>query len=219
MADAHAAFETALQLRPDYLMAYEDLADWCKAQKQPAEAVRLRESAVQLDPDAAPAWESLGVALYETGRFDEALEKLLKAAALAPGDSNVHTMMGSTLIEQGKVAAGLDEYDQAVARDPHDGLHLRLIGKFWYSAGPKGLDEAIGAFRRAVAADPLDALNHASLGAALTETPGGRKEAIRELMTAQRLHWDANVDARLRRIEADTSPQQSGPVLGPPAHP
>jgi tetratricopeptide (TPR) repeat protein len=202
MADAHAAFETSIQLRPDYLPAYEALADWYKGQKQPAEALQLRESAVQLDQDSAQAWESLGVALYEAGRFDEAWDKLLKAASLLPGDPHTHAMMGSTLIAKGSVLAGLDEYDQAVARDPFDGLNRRLIGRFWQSTGPRGIEQVVDAFRHAVAADPLDAVNHASLGNALAETPDGREEAIRELRVAQKLHWDAGVDASLQRLNA-----------------
>jgi tetratricopeptide (TPR) repeat protein len=205
MAEAHVRFETALQLRPDYWAAYEAMAGWYAAQKRPEDALDTLEHELQLEPNSAQVWESLGVALLEAGRPDEALEDLRFAENLAPGAAPVHAMLGSALAATGTSDEAIEEYEKAVALDPFDSSHLRTMARLWYSTGPAGIPEALNAYERAVAVDPMDAANHAGLGAILASTANGRQEAIRELEIAQKLHWEANVDERLRRLASGSS--------------
>jgi tetratricopeptide (TPR) repeat protein len=81
-------FERALQLRPDYADALNNLGFALAKQGRWDEAIQHYERTLQLRPDYAEAHCNLGIALAKQGRWDEAITQLQQALALAMVQGN-----------------------------------------------------------------------------------------------------------------------------------
>lgn len=204
LGDAEAAtrdFERALSLRREDVNALLALARTRLQRGQTAEADRLARRALLFDPDSAAA--HVVVAEAATARRDHAAAAVSyeRALRLQPDATRLHRPLAVAYRSLGKqdlaerhlaqrgdgwVAVADPLLEQVVAlrrgrqADLEAGQTAALEGNF---------QAAASAFRRAVAADPDDALAHANLGSALSEL-GDAEGAIREYREALRLKPD-----------------------------
>jgi tetratricopeptide (TPR) repeat protein len=102
LPEAIACFERALQLRPDYFEAHNNLGLALTQAGRPAEAVPHLEAALRLKPAAHQAHNNLGIALAGSGRAGAALEAFRHAAALNPASPNIQENWGKALLLLGR---------------------------------------------------------------------------------------------------------------------
>lgn len=135
--EALAAGLRAIEIRPDYPEAHNNLGIVYFDREQYDEAMGCYEKAFELRPDFAEALSNIGNALRARSRFDEAIASYEKAVTLktdyAVGISN----LGTTLQMIGRREEAMDCFDRALALDPnlanaHSGRSLILLleGKF-----------------------------------------------------------------------------------------
>ena len=141
-----------------------------------AEARTLYRQVLAVVPNHADVHCNLGVVLQETGQLEEAI------AALSPGDRAQDpawprpTTTSAPLCPEGPARRG-DRRTSATRsqlKPDHAAAHNNLGGAL-QEAGR--LDEAIAAYRRAIALEPDSAGAHSNLGSALTGT-GRPDEAV-----------------------------------------
>ncbi len=129
-ASLHTAikhFKHAIELDPNYALAYCGLADsWGVMpyyvpgpyNKINAEGKKAAEKALTLDDSLAEAHVSIARHLKDAGDFATATEHYQKAVAIDPNNATAHQWYGTTLIIQGRHDRGIAEYEKAIALDP-----------------------------------------------------------------------------------------------------
>jgi tetratricopeptide (TPR) repeat protein len=155
--EAMAEFHAALMIDPRHAHAYAVLGQAYHRLGQYAEAVLAARRAVALDPTQPDARYTLATSLIRLGRTDEGTQQLetyrqMQAEAEA-GRRREYAL--TALMREVTESAGRGAYDEAAARlraaiqlEPDEAaLHVSL-GISLRNAGR--LDEAIGAFERAV---------------------------------------------------------------------
>jgi tetratricopeptide (TPR) repeat protein len=134
---AAAAFQRAVELRPDYAEAwaflgeaYQQLPD----QEKPAEANELAlaalQRAVSLDPHSLSANLFIGLYWKRTGRLEAAMTYLLAAERQEPANPAVQVELGSCTAEKGNVSEALVYYQKAASLAPKDPTYWRALAAF-----------------------------------------------------------------------------------------
>ena len=102
--EAVACYRRALELKPDYAEAHNNLGNALKEQGKLDEAVACYRRALELKPDYAEAHNNLGNALKDQGKLDEAVACYRRALELKPDYAEAHSNLGNAL--QGPGEAG-----------------------------------------------------------------------------------------------------------------
>lgn len=92
-----ACFERALELRPDYYEAQNNLGLALTQARRPTEAIPHLEAALRLRSDSYQTYNNLGIALASSGRGSEALSMFQRAAELNPTLPNIEENWGKAL--------------------------------------------------------------------------------------------------------------------------
>lgn len=158
------------------------MASWSPANMARAKA--LLRKAVALDPNYAPAWSTLGAATFFTGRLAiidekaraEAILAVRRALELAPNLAQAHASLA--LVEDKSSEATERSYRRAIALDPGYADAWMWLGDAFYRQ--RRLSEAMDAYQRAIAIDPL--LWPAVQSLASTATEIGDDPALDRLM-------------------------------------
>ena len=173
--EAVACYRRALELKPDYAEAHNNLGNALKDQGKLDEAVACYRRALELKPDYAEAHNNLGNALKDQGKLDEAVACYRRALELKPDYAEAHNNLGIALKDQGKLDEAVACYRRALELKPdyaeaHNnlGIALKDQGK---------LDEAVACYRRALELKPDYAEAHNNLGIALKDQ-GKLDEAV-----------------------------------------
>lgn len=98
--EAMDMYRAAIQAKPDFAMAYFNLA-WCRHQNQDLDgAIEELRTAVKVQPDFAEGLLALGQWLLERGDFQEAEESLYQASRLKPDDARIRALLGKARQKQ-----------------------------------------------------------------------------------------------------------------------
>lgn len=103
--EARQAYETAIQLKPDFPLAFVAMAIVVQHTVGYAQAARYFQQALDLDQSLWRAWQGRAEATLQTGAPEEALADLNKAAELAPQQLSVWRLLAQTLAAQGDLGA------------------------------------------------------------------------------------------------------------------
>ncbi len=119
--EASTHFRSALQIKPDYVEACNDLAIALRQKGSVDEAIVLYQKALQLQPDYAEAHYNLAIALQQKGRTDEAIAHYQKAlqikADYAKAQNNLAWVLATcpqAALRNGKKAVELAERAKAL---------------------------------------------------------------------------------------------------------
>ncbi|MEL7039287.1 MAG: glycosyltransferase [Cyanobacteria bacterium J06592_8] len=82
LLEAKAAYQTTLEIDPNFIQGYYNLGMTLRATGDYAEAIAAYQKSIQLDPNYAEAYQNLGVALLSAGKVLSGLEALKTAVAL-----------------------------------------------------------------------------------------------------------------------------------------
>lgn len=121
--------------------------------------IALLTKALALDSNFAPAWAELGIATRIRGPKDgqtidevrtEALAHVRRALTLAPNLATAHAALSMI---QDHAPETESELKKAVELDPNDAQAWMWLGNMY--SGQNRLNDALGAYRRALATEPL----------------------------------------------------------------
>jgi len=170
MEAARRLFDRAIEIDPQYALAYAGIADACsflymyydasRANLESAEASSRR--ALELDPDLAEAHASAGLAFSLTRQFAEAEREFERAVELNPRLFEAHYFYARCLVVQGKYAEALERYNLASAVRPEDYQSLALSVQLYAAQGrghevPDVLHRTLDAIMRHLELYPDDA--------------------------------------------------------------
>jgi len=139
---ARGAYEKALAVDPDNLVALVNLGMVEFQSGDNAKARELLEKAVRLRLDTAPAWLTLGIIHMDADRFPEALATLSQAALLDPENPRVRNFLGVVIGRQGWIDGAQQELRRAVELDPaYADAHYNLAA-FYLEEKPPAVELA-----------------------------------------------------------------------------
>ena len=161
LEEAIGFFEEAVELDPNFALAYVGLADSHALTK--AYAMRsweeieplaraAAERAVELDPGLGEAFASLGNIEFESGNPEEAEPHYQKAIALSPNYATAHQWYGELLGDTGRRDEAFERFKTAAALDPLSPIINYMLGRQYMRRGM--LDEGEAAFLQAIEIDP-----------------------------------------------------------------
>jgi tetratricopeptide (TPR) repeat protein len=115
---ASAAYNKALQLRPQSWRTLYDLGVVEVAQKRPASAILHLRRAVDLKPDSVDARNALGMALKDSGQPAEAETQFREILKADPNSVEALNHLAEVLAAQKLYSAAIGYWDKALSLDP-----------------------------------------------------------------------------------------------------
>ncbi|UCC84276.1 MAG: tetratricopeptide repeat protein [Gemmatimonadota bacterium] len=222
-------FEDAIELDPDFALAYAWLAMaeadfyWlvteARTDERLARVRRAAERAVQIDPDLPDAHLAIGWYYYKAYDYERALQHFAIARDALPGDSYVSTQIAPVLRALGNWEEAADNFRKSFESNPRSDWAARELG-FTYHVMHR-FAEAEEYYDRAIQLGPDDYTNYLSKAALYVSWEGDRERArtaIREAWARIQpaplfaenyyLHWwvyriiDEDYERTLRRLAA-----------------
>jgi len=155
VTEAISALQQAIQLDPNYAMAYCILGIILKNSNLLDESVKAFTKAVEINPKDSCFYGHLGFVLADLDRLSEALEVFQKAVHLNTEMVGVYRYIADILQEQGNIRDAIQGYKKAIILAPNTGiLYSRLaslLSKYKYDK-----NEALEMFYKAVEVEPDD---------------------------------------------------------------
>jgi len=159
--EAGAAFQRALELRPQDPVLLTNRAVALSQKGEIDSAVEYLRKALAVDPDQPYAHYNLGLIENRRGNFEPAAEHFAAVAVVDPTDLSTQYYLGSSLSRIGREAEGIEAYRAALALDPDHVSSLYGLGRTLLQQGDQeegtrlvqrsqevrarsGLDEAVG---------------------------------------------------------------------------
>ena len=188
LEEAADSYRKALQLRPEYFEASNNLGNLLVALDREEEAIRALETAVRLRPEDPEALYNRGRALLKAGKDEEALRDFQEATRLRPGFADAHLNLGVCQIHMKLPEEAEESFRKATLIQPenceahyHMGYAQQLQNR---------LEDAVQSFRRSIAIDPSALGAYLDLGNVLFFL-GRQKEALESQLQAVRLKPDS----------------------------
>lgn len=145
----------ALQLAPNLYDTHWNVGEAYMRENRPADALREFNESLRINPQFAPAYMSLGEMAFAEGKVGRAIDDYNKALAIAPQYGDAHYYLAVALEEQANALK------QKAMQSKKSADAQAWLAK---------LNEAIGHYRLAVAANPDDRDAHYNLATCLIET-------------------------------------------------
>src|SRR2546422_5076548 len=147
-------FERAIEIDPNYALAYAGVADCCsflymywdgsKANLESAESASRK--ALELDPERAEAHASRGFALALRRQYAEARQEFEAALRLDPKLYEAHYLYARACFQEGKLEEAVRHYEDASRVRPEDYQALLLMTSPLHGLGRN--EEALETLRR-----------------------------------------------------------------------
>jgi TolB-like protein/cytochrome c-type biogenesis protein CcmH/NrfG len=161
LADAEQFFREAIELDPQFALAYVGLADTLTL--QPSYSGAPRESALsnaekavaealELDPNLAEAWASSGLIAHVRQQVDRAESMYRRAIELNPNYAPARHWYSMVLGDVGRLDEALAQIQRAAELDPFSGQIKENLGFALERRG--SFHEAEAVYRRAITIDP-----------------------------------------------------------------
>lgn len=163
--EAIEAYQTAIDLHPDYALPWNSLGEIYLATNRPEEAVNSYQEALRREPGYVLAWKNLGDAYWRLKKYDETIRVYEKAIQLDPRYAWPYHNLGQVYDERGDYELALKYYEEAIARHTnleHKAVLAEKMGDLYRITGQTA--EAIEAYRRSTGFDPGYASPWYSLG-------------------------------------------------------
>ena len=116
--EAQQALWRAIEIKPDYADAYNNMGKALKDQGKLEEAIASYQKALKIKPDYAAAYNNMGNALKDQGKLEEAIASYRKALKIKPDHALAYNNMGNALKYQGKLEEAIAAYQRALDINP-----------------------------------------------------------------------------------------------------
>jgi tetratricopeptide (TPR) repeat protein len=133
--EAEVAYRQALQLDPDYIPAYINLADLFRVQGRENEALDVLLQAQKINTKNAAVAHALGLHYVRAGKNDRALQLLKRSTRLAPQNVRYAYVYAVALHDSGEAKRALAELERALRLQPNDVDVLVALVTYSASAG------------------------------------------------------------------------------------
>lgn len=175
--EAIAAFDAAIQLKPNVAVAWISRGVALERLGNHAEALASHEQAIKLEPNNFLAWYNKGIQLQELGRYPEAIVAHEHSLKLHPNDIDTLYNLGVELEKVDRFPEALAAYDQVLRQAADDSYTWNRRGVVLDCLGRHA--EAVESYDRAIQAQPnfLEALNNRSLAQSKIGIKVGAKTA------------------------------------------
>ena len=170
LAEAVACYRRALELKPDYAEAQNNLGNALKDQGTLDEAILCYRRALDLRPDYADGHNNLGNVLKDQGKPDEAVACYRRALELRPDYADAHNNLGTVLRDNGNLDEAVACYRRALELKPDYAEAHNNLGNALKSQGK--LQEALACYGKALELKPNFAGAHSNLLLTLHYCPG-----------------------------------------------
>jgi tetratricopeptide (TPR) repeat protein len=159
LADAQAYWRRAIEAKPDFVDAYNNLGMLLKGVGSLAEAEVVYRQLLSIRPDLAEASNNLGAVLYDLGRLHDAEAAYRHALAIRANYAQAHYNLGIVLYDLRRWIEAESAYRQALVLSPDAGTYNNLGNVLKELAR---LPEAEAAYRQALVLRPqyAEALNN-----------------------------------------------------------
>ena len=167
-------FTHAVELKPDFVFGWNDLASTKRMQKDFEGAKQGYLKAIEMDPRFAIAWANLGSVLRIIHDYAGAIEAYTKALSFDPKNFLTLNNRGTALLELGMLERAEQDFKAATRINPQYALAFANLGVARFKG--KDYNGSIDASSRAIQLDPLLANAYLNRGVA--------KEAINDFSAA-----------------------------------
>ena len=134
-APAIVEFTNAVQIDPDFGLAYHWRGASYHELGQYQLAIQDYDQAIGLDPQDATAYSNRGGAYYELGQYQRAIQDFDQAIRLDASHSSDYVQRGNAYFRLDQYQRAIQEYDLAIRLDPTNPLayHIRGNALSWLS--------------------------------------------------------------------------------------
>ncbi|HVS62281.1 MAG TPA: tetratricopeptide repeat protein [Thermoanaerobaculia bacterium] len=146
LAKAVPYYESYLELKPDDVVALNNLGIALLGLDRWEEGMKTLRRAVEIDPNHRGAQYSLATALADLGRYDEALEHYRRAHEIDPAEKVIHADWATLLAKVGRVDEAIAELRSLLEEDPLQDYGRLKLGSVLVEAGR--LEEAAQELRQ-----------------------------------------------------------------------
>lgn len=185
------------RITPDSATALKAAGDALYAADLFEDALPFFERAVKLDPRTFVHHSDLGYTLANVGRIDDAIKAFSRGLAQSPRDTAARAEVARFLFRADKPVLAAAQYDTVARLAPKDPTPLRLKGDVLLNMGR--VDDAIAAYRQAVARGPDVSGAHYDLGNGYLAA-GQPEKALAEFEIAVRLDSTSAVNHNDRGV-------------------
>lgn len=117
-SEAIAYYQRAIELKPDFPMAYLNWGTVLVQQGKTNEAIAQFRQALELKPDYLEAYQQLGNALIQQEKFAGALAEYYKATQVQPQSAIAQYNFGVALLQQGKLQQAIASFQKTIELKP-----------------------------------------------------------------------------------------------------
>jgi TolB-like protein/class 3 adenylate cyclase len=195
-------FERAIEVDPDFPLAYTGLADVYAVISTYAplpprvacqRAAEAAQRALAIDPLLGEAHAVLGSVAVAEWHWDEAETHYRRALELAPGYATAHQWFGECCVFRGRIGEAIERLRRAQELNPHSLIIKTAVARPFLATGRYG--EAVRQLERVLAIAPDDPHAHALLTVAY-HAMGRYEESLSSMVQSMIIPW---LDAR--RVE------------------
>ncbi len=188
--------QKALEIKPDFAAAHNNLGNALLQNNQSGDGVRGQEPAVdeaiehfrkalQIKPDFTQARSNLAKALWQKGQMDEAIAQFQKTLEIEPNDAEAEFCLGTAFLQKREVNEAIAHYQKALEINPDYAEARCSLGNAFVAEGK--YSEAIANYEAAVRIRPDYLEAHHNLGCMLAAI-GKSDEALEQFNEALRLN-------------------------------
>ncbi len=127
--EAFKEYEKSIALKPDYMVAYFNLADALDESGDLEKAAGAYKKALEIDPKYADARYNLSLLYRKQGKETAADEELERIIAVNPYYGRAYFSLGNAQVARGNTAEAIKLYQKAVEVNPHHAYAHFNLGK------------------------------------------------------------------------------------------
>ena len=100
LEEAIAAYDKAIEIKPDYYQAWNNRGNALHRLESLEEAIVSFDKAIEIKPDYYQAWEGRGYAMYSSERYQEAIANFDKVLQIKPHNCQIWNNRGYLLLKK-----------------------------------------------------------------------------------------------------------------------
>jgi tetratricopeptide (TPR) repeat protein len=168
-------YKTALKIKPEFAMAFNNLGNIYTKKGQIDEAVNHYLKALKIKPDYFDALNNLGLAFFNKGDYDQAVLYFKRALKTDSKKTDAQMNLANVLFLQGKPDDAISQYKEILQTDSENAdVHYNLA---YVLSSQNKMNEAVLHYKETLKIDSKYSKAHYNLGNILL-SQGKIKEAV-----------------------------------------